>query len=754
MHIHSPHDARSAVVRFLLVLPVFTIITAFGCIRREEEKGPPAVSLLWVTPYVGEETEIRVPPPQPVRWERKAESVEGWFMPPEAKLRFPVDLREGARLIFRVGAETTVPIREGDLAFRVEYTPKKPLRTEEGEREGPFIVYFTRPEQTPEIFIDWFFLDVPLSSYGTGEGELSFILDGPFAGNPGITTLIGHPSIYYEPEQRHRNVLLIGVDTLRSDSLTPYGAPSYYTPDLQELSTEGVTFTQSRSQSSWTMPSFASMVTGLLPSTISAAIYSGYLSGSATTIAEYLRDNGYATDMVCSNPWLGNRQSGFQQGFDSLWFVTDADAVMSVEEAKEFIEHNSGRDWFCFLHFMDPHVPYKPPAELADRFCDPAYAGSIGRRFDSVDMWKTGEFVPPPEDLAQVRSLYDAEVAYVDSALGSLFAFLRDKGLDESTLIIFAADHGEEFFDHGMFEHGHTQYDELVRLPLIVKGAEFTPGGRIDVSVGNTDIYPTILRYARITVPDWLIGKPLQDFVAGTVPADRLIFGEGNTRGSLKKYAVQWPYKCILDFVTGEARLYDLETDPGEMNDISGDESELTAELSGEIVSAMRPSQTAFHVWMTRSYREPRARFTGTLRVPGGIKEVTAFQLTDEDSYTVEGDTLTFDVMSALELLGPNKHFVIVPVEGADTLEATILINGEVRPDRFFPYGNRTPEPSCTATVKIGDFPLGTALPYAIEEFPATFYLWGVVGYDGEESPSDMDTETLEQLRSLGYAAD
>jgi len=495
------------------------------------------------------------------------------------------------------------------------------------------------------------------------------------------------------------------------------------------------------------------MLSGQLPSDVSATIYSGYVSDRAEMISEILREHGFATHMICSNPWLGNDQSGFHQGFDSLWYSTYASATASVENAKQFIDENSNRDWFCFLHIIDPHVPYFPPYEFAERFTDPDYKGEYGFVFDSVDKWKIGDYVPPDDDLRHVKGLYEAEVAYVDFEMGNLFDFLHEMALDENTLIIFASDHGEEFFEHGGFEHGHTQYDELVWMPLIVKGSGFTPGERVDIPVGNTDIFPTILEYAGIPLSEKLTGVPLQRVLDGAIPSDRLIYGEGNTRGNLRKFVVQWPYKCILDFVTGKSWLYNLETDPGETLDIRADNEQLTAALCAEIFTAMRSSETAFHVWITRSYREPQARFTGTVRVPGGIERVVAFQLTEDDSYTFHDDTLNFNVTSSLEILGPNKHFVVVPAEGADSLEVTVLVDGKISPDRFFPYGSMTPEPSGKATVKITDFPMGTSLPYAIEEYPASCYIWGVIGSDRYETPAEFDEKTLEQLRSLGYIA-
>ncbi len=733
---------------FLVVLPSIAV----GCrLQVEPPSPPPAISLLHVTPYVGDETEIRDPAPQPIRITHAEESVEGWLNPSECRLRFPVELREGARLSFCMGMDTTVSIRVGQLSLRVEYVPESPIQTEEGETEGPIIVHQCTPESSQEMFADWHNVDLSLEQCPLGKGELCFILDGELAGDPGITLLWGRPLVYHPPERRRKNVLLIGVDTLRADYLTPYGADPCLTPILQDFSADAAVFTCARAQSSWTLPSFASMVTGRLPSAINSTIYSGRLPEQPITIAEHLRSEGYSTHAVTSNAWLGNDQSGFCQGFDSLWFRHDAIAQLSVTRAIEFLDRAGDRDWFCFLHFMDPHGPYEPPEELAALFTDPAYNGPIGDSFRESRLWKSGDYIPPEDDLSHVRALYEAEVANVDAALGELFEYLEENGLAEDTLVIFASDHGEEFFEHDGFAHGHTQYDELVWMPLIVRGPAFPAGERVDTSVGNTDIFPTILKYIGFSSPDDLIGSPLQDILSGELSENRTIFGEGITRGTEQKFIVEWPYKCILDFVTGEVLLFDLQADPGETNDINAQNTDLVDRLLIEIVSAMHPRETALHLWITQSFNEAPCRFTGTIRIPGGIEEVQAYHLTEKDSYTLEGDTIRFDIISPLKQIGPNKHIVIIPAHGAEAAEVSVLVNGRVQPDRFYPYGTRTPEPTGSATVRMDDFPLGTYQPLEIEERPAACYVWGVRGYDQEDTPAELDAETLEQLRAIGY---
>ncbi|HDS30946.1 MAG TPA: hypothetical protein ENN67_07890, partial [Firmicutes bacterium] len=357
----------------------------------------------------------------------------------------------------------------------------------------------------------------------------------------------------------------------------------------------------------------------------------------------------------------------------------------------------------------------------------------------------------PENEIQQVKTLYEAEVANVDIALKELFDFLRLNGLFENTLIIFSADHGEEFFEHGGFEHGHTLYDELVHMPLIISGDGFPPGIQIETPVGNTDIFPSILDFIGMPIPDGLEGVPLQSVIKGVIPEDRPIYGEGVTRGTHKKFIIQWPYKCVFDYVTRTATLFDLEIDPDELTDISEDNKELALILVAKMAETMLPDQTAFHLWVTVSHHESPKRFSGTLKIPGGIESVEGFLLTDDDRYSIDSDTISFDFSSLNNIQGLYRHLVIIPAEGAETLEASLLVDGAVDAKRFYPYGTNVPEPSGSAMVSIDDYPLGPELPPALDTIPAACFIWGVRGYERQDVAIMHDPETEEQLRALGY---
>jgi len=746
------------------ILTFILFVTISGCVPDAEPAGPveiplPANSLLLATPLVEVIDDNTIPPPVPERRTLQNSRLHCWRIPYEPpRIRFPVDFRDKAHLSFRLGAKTRVSIHIGDLIIRVEYVPDTlPPDFIDDDPENPVetgvpvVLWQTTPVDSPMIFSDWHHVDISLDKYAPGTGELRFVLDGPLAGSPGLDVLFGQPAIFYPDEIRNKNILLIGVDTLRADSLSPYGADPRITPNLSSMAENGVLFEQVRSQAPWTLPSFASMLTGRLASEIGSTIYTGYLPDRNITISEFLLERGYTTATICSNTWLGNEQSGFEQGVEEMWFEYNAEAAESVEVAKNFIARSSGRDWFCFLHLMDPHVPYAPPEEFVNLLTDPGYDGEIGEVFGAIEDWKSGTVIPEQKDIERARNLYLGEVADVDKSVGNLLDYLEENGLLENTLVIFSADHGEEFFEHDGFEHGHTHYDELVHMPLIIGGTGFSGGLRVDDSLGNTDIYPTILEYIGFDLPADLAGVPLQDVVAGDVENTRFTYGEDNSRGTHRKFCVQWPYKCILDFVTGEIRLYNLESDPGEFENLYESEPELAETLANAIALRMRPEESAFHIWITRSYEEPTQIFEGEISMPGGFKSVEGFMLVEGDTYAVQGNTVTYRISSSTELLGPNKHIVIVPNDDSDTLEASVMVGGKIQPDRFYPYGTREASTNGSATVTLDEFAAGPNLPLAIEEYPAACYIWGVQGFAGETDPIDLDDEAKDALSAIGY---
>ncbi|MCX6645657.1 MAG: sulfatase [bacterium] len=721
--------------------------------KREPANRFPVISLLSYRFLINDETELRSPFPEPSRLIINNESVEGWSIPDASVLRFSMIIHEGGILSCRLGITGDFLASNGDLIFKIDfiekYTDENRVCTD--RVKNTFNLYEASLLNNPSLRDSWTQIDIPMTNSHILYGDLRFSVEGNLENHPELTYLWGAPTLYFPDMLEKKNILLIGVDTLRADMLTVYGEPQNLTPVIAEFAQSSTTFMQNRSQSPWTLPSFASMITGGLPSRIGATMLSWSLPGRATSIAEILRDNGYATGTVCSNTYIGNSSSGFQQGMDSFWYSYNVRADVSIQRAEDFINRSKDRDWFCFLHFEDPHTPFTPLPEFAARWCDPSYTGEFKTAFTEDADWKFSSTVPPEADIDQVRNLYRSEISYLDSSLAELFNFLEENNLMDNTLIIFSGDHGEEFYEHGAFEHGHTHYDELVKTPLIIQGEGFPEGEKISDLTGNTDIVPTILRWLNIPLLDDLEGVPLQDVVAGTVPDDRIIYGEDNIRGTQRKYALQWPYKCIYDYSDRTCKLFNLEDDPGELTDISSLNPEISSSLIYKIITKMLSDKSTFNVWFMGSFIENPHLFTGTLRVPGGIDSVLPFALSGDDTWTLEGDTIIFSITNADPSTNVDKHFVIVPSEDADTLEIEFLVDGEIHPEKLFPLGTNVSAESNSVSVKLTDFPLVANIPTGENAFSGAMYVWGILGLGEILSRNELDPESIAILKSLGY---
>ena len=773
-------------------------------------------SLLLSTPFVGDETAAKNPAPQPVRVQIATESVDGWLVPLEKILRFPVDLKEGWKLTFRLGIvagpytpvfpgmlspvtpavpsgdnrppspaallppsgnppPTLIPPSDpngghaavlpapGELTLRVEFISTSP----DGEPEGqPAIIYESSADDLAKSAQGWFLVDLPLDEVAPAEGELRFIADGPKAGSPDFQVVWGQPALYAPREGPYRNVLLIGIDTLRADAISPLGGRPEVTPNIQAFSQGATVFTQAHSQAPWTLPSFASLITGVMPSRAIATNSGHNIPPNLDTIGELALSAGLATCTVCSSPWLGNQGSGFQQGSENFIYLGEQTAQVQIEAAMEFIDRSQGigRDWFCFVHLMDPHTPYSPPGQFVNQLCDSDYTGDYKSSYPG-GVWANGVLKPSPKEIDHERCLYDCEVANVDSALQGLFEYLSEKGLTEDTLIILCSDHGEEFNEHGGFEHGETQYEEQVHVPLIIKGPGFPAGKRIDDGVANLDILPTILRYLGVAEAEAIGGIPLQTIVSGENQGNGLILGEESMNESGIMYSLSWPYKCILNYKTEESTLYDLGDDPGETKDVSAAYPEEKTEMLAALGMLIRPETSAIHVWIT-GYENKNHRFAGKIQVPGGIEQVQTYLFDPGDTYTVNGDILDFSISSLInqppgsDPLNPHrlflfplmiKHLMITPSPGSESVEVSVTVDGEISDSRFYPFGNKTVNSTGSASVGLDDFPMVPVIPRPEGSIPDSFILWGTRGTMSDEPAVALDPETLEQLRALGY---
>jgi arylsulfatase A-like enzyme len=387
-----------------------------------------------------------------------------------------------------------------------------------------------------------------------------------------------------------RRVVLIVVDTLRRDALSCYSDPAAQTPatpvtpatpSIDELARSSLIFEQARSPSSWTLPAVCSLLTGAPPGAHLALRPDDVLAAEIPTLAERMREAGFSTAAFVHNPLLEHR--GLERGFKRfvlyprprlsppigqrflrrLWperFEERTDAAGLTRLAQRWIRSHGDEDFFLWLHYFDPHMPYEPPRRFLP---EGGGAGSIGDQFRGVHQVRTGLFAPDPLERERVRALYGAEVRFVDEQIGSLLSSLKEQSLFDDTLIVLTSDHGEEFWEHDGFEHGHTMFEELLRVPLLVKLPGSARTGRIHSRVGTSALAGAVLELAGIDF-DRAQLDPRRLFDSAPSGADQELLCSGQFRAEPRVALYFDRFKYILFPRLGREELYDLTADPGE----------------------------------------------------------------------------------------------------------------------------------------------------------------------------------------------
>ena len=408
-------------------------------------------------------------------------------------------------------------------------------------------------------------------------------------------------------------MLLISVDSLRADHVTSYGYKSSTRPEIdtmpivaRRLAREGTRFLNATSTTSWTLPSHMSMLTGL-PNELHRVREIGFkLSDSHLLLSEQFKHAGWKTAGFWSGPNL-DPWFGFSRGFDvyvdcststaeNEGEVFDVKPGMSAKQVANikaelrelhdashigmtghktvaafdewFADVEADESFFAFVHMWDVHYDYTPPPEF-DIF-DPDYRGSI----DGIDVDDQSAVRNPPSarDVEHVIALYDGEIRLTDSNIGRMLGFLEKSGRLDDTLIVFTSDHGEEFLEHGNFGHGNTLFEEVTRIPLILRYPAGIPAGEERSGlVGLVDIAPTILELCQLPVSSDLWGSSLMDEIRGDLeprlmPLERsYLVPDGKSLKVEEMRGVRAEdFKLIrdTDSAGGKIYFYDLDSDP------------------------------------------------------------------------------------------------------------------------------------------------------------------------------------------------
>lgn len=412
--------------------------------------------------------------------------------------------------------------------------------------------------------------------------------------------------------RRDTPIALFLVDTLRADRVGAYGYAAPTTPRIDELARRGVVFEQAYAPAPWTLPSIVSLMTSTFPCEHGVVVDGLQLSPALEPLAARLAAAGYATASFYANEYAG-AGSGLSRGFATSAYVDGADG----ETVGPFLDAVASRPFFLYVHNAEPHDPYTAPPSLVRRFGEVKRvqhdrANALLLRYRRLTGADFAAGRPPGTDdnsdeqrrvlraLRRLRpalsALYDADVALADERLGSVEDALADRGLWERTLFVLVSDHGEEFGEHGGFQHDQSLYEELVRVPLVIRfpGDAFA-GRRVEAPVSLLDLIPTLADYlGRPELAHGVRGRSLMPLVRGDGPGTaeplpasvrenrkKYFRPFARTRGDLNLALREGSWKGIWNTQRGRLELYDLEADPGEKRDRAEDEPERAARLRG-----------------------------------------------------------------------------------------------------------------------------------------------------------------------------
>jgi len=418
------------------------------------------------------------------------------------------------------------------------------------------------------------------------------------------------------------NVLVISVDTLRSDALEPYGA-AIETPTASRLAREGTLFEQAVATAPLTEPSHLAMLSGLEPVS-SGVVSNGTAFGEQPALVPHaFQAAGYATGgFVAGFPLHG--RWGWTQGFDvydddfgsmpglhrlSIVKAWDqltlpahtlrerpGDAVLA--RAQQWLGRVEQDRWFLWLHLFDPHGPYEAPPPFAPTSAPP----TDGEPLELPAYW------PPPHraitDLGWIQSAYEGEVRYVDHLLGKLMDQLEQAGVLDDTLVLLVADHGESLTEHDyLFDHGDYLYDASLRVPLIARlPGTVLAGQRVPCQVSTVDVAPTLLALAGLDDGVARDGRSLLSVLAGATCSEGDMLST-TVAGRMVEvppvdHALRGHGRKLIQHEQGGVELFDLRADPGETRELSASEPQqaralglvLEARLEGQ-AEIQAPSQ-------------------------------------------------------------------------------------------------------------------------------------------------------------------
>jgi arylsulfatase A-like enzyme len=445
-----------------------------------------------------------------------------------------------------------------------------------------------------------------------------------------LPTEASYLAIHPEPPRAddRPNVLLVVLDTMRGDALSRALDGRSITPNLDKLAREGLTFRRALSASPWSLPSHASMFTGLYPSQHGASWQNRHLDSSYLTLAEFLRDRGYQTVGYSENPFVG-AATGLSQGFSAFRRVHLKEPIglrvtkvlrdrLGSQRTREYTESTMNHVWswcitrrdesrpfFLFLNLMAPHLPHYPrsdspaPVRVSDATLAKIEPVNMIPELHYLERYRLDD-----QPMNALEELYASDIAYLDAWLGRLFQLLEKREVLDRTVVIVTSDHGENFGDHDLIEHQFSVYNSLLHVPLVLRYPPAIPAGTVaDRLVSTASLFATVAELTRLPIEApvegferrSVLGRSDGPILAQYENAIEMLRGVFETEApdALSSFdfrrfdrsfeaIVDDGYKLIRDS-RGAIELYDMETDWQESRDLASQDRARAAALSARL---------------------------------------------------------------------------------------------------------------------------------------------------------------------------
>ena len=451
------------------------------------------------------------------------------FSPPDSEYVFTLNLSEYSILEFGTGiirdenSERLIKSKkeeERGVNFLVTLEIK-------GKKKTIFQKYLAPPQQKEEPTLSYSRHTIQLP-YSAKNSQLSFITIG---GDQNFSVWFN--PVLYNTGKNDQNIILISIDTLRADHLGCYGYKRDTSPNIDSLASDSALFFNTYASSPWTLPSHVSLFTSLYGFNHKVYHDDEKIDSSLFTLTDILRQNHFFCSAFTGGGFVSS-VFGFSKGFDTYMegsggiFHQDSSERV-YKDVSGWLDRNRGKNFFLFIHTYQLHDPYACPYPYKTMFLDEeaklrhvnllSYLGGQKAIFKNL----------PERERQNVIGLYDGEIRYMDEKLiGPLVEKLKKMALYDQTMIIFTSDHGEEFYDHGGWGHGHSLYDESLKVPLIIKFPESQfKNKKFENIISLINVMPTILDEmglddSRIKID----GRSLKPVLKGKEKDDRIFFAD------------------------------------------------------------------------------------------------------------------------------------------------------------------------------------------------------------------------------------